>query len=71
MNHIKKFTENLETEVQNSEDRKQRKNSDPVSDRKEIVQSVIDCLVKDQNNHPGYQSFREELEDFLSTFPKE
>ena len=71
MNHIKKFTENLETEVQNSEDRKQRKNSDTVSDRKEIVQSVIDCLVKDQNNHPGYQSFREELEDFLNTFPKE
>ena len=39
--------------------------------RKEIVQKVIDALVKDQNNHPGYQSFREELEDFLSTFPKE
>jgi hypothetical protein len=44
---------------------------DPESYRKEIVQKVIDALLKDQNNHPGYQSFREELEDFLSTFPKE
>ena len=58
MRYVRKFNEKQES-------------IDPERDRKEIVQKVIDSLVKDQNNHPGYQSFREELEDFLNTFPKE
>jgi uncharacterized FlgJ-related protein len=58
MRYVRKFNE-------------QQESIDPERDRKEIVQKVIDSLVKDQNNHPGYQSFREELEDFLNTFPKE
>jgi hypothetical protein len=62
MRHIRPFKENKTDMIERK---------DPESYRKEIVQKVIDALVKDQNNHPGYQSFREELEDFLSTFPKE
>ncbi len=41
------------------------------SDRKAIIQKVIDGIVKDQNNDPGYQTFKEELLIFLSEFPKE
>lgn len=44
---------------------------DTFNERREIVQRIIDGLVKDQNNHPGYKSFKEELEDFLNSFPKE
>ena len=40
-------------------------------ERREIVQKVIDGLVKDLNNDPGYQSFKEELLAFLGEFPKE
>jgi len=42
-----------------------------VDDRKKIVDRVIDGLVKDGNNNPGYQSFKEELLAFLDEFPKE
>jgi len=42
-----------------------------VEDRKQIVDRVIDGLVKDGNNNPGYQSFKEELLAFLDEFPKE
>lgn len=62
MRHIRPFKENKTDMIERK---------DPESYRKEIVQKVIDALLKDQNNHPGYQSFREELEDFLITFPKE
>jgi hypothetical protein len=67
MKHIRNFSknENMDPMIQ------KKTNVNPETERKEIVQKVIDALVKDQNNHPGYQSFREELEDFLSTFPKE
>ncbi len=40
-------------------------------ERREIVQKVIDGLVKDLNNNAGYQSFKEELLAFLAEFPKE
>ena len=59
MIHVRKFNESEEFR------------RDPERGRKEIIQMVMDALTKDQNNHPGYQSFKEELEDFLSTFPKE
>lgn len=67
MNHIRKFNEELSTMNKTPKS----KEVDPETERRELIQKVIDALVKDQNNHPGYQSFREELEDFLSTFPKE
>jgi hypothetical protein len=69
MKHVRKFSENLEeTELSKKTN---LNNDDVVRMRKELVQEVIDGLLKDQNNHPGYQSFKEELLDFLSTFPKE
>jgi len=40
-------------------------------ERKEIVQKVVDGLLKDLNSDPGYQSFKEELLIFLGEFPKE
>lgn len=44
---------------------------DYLKERQEIVQNVIDGLTANLNNHPGYQSFRDELLDFLKGFPKE
>jgi len=53
-------------------DKIERESSDlMVGDRKQIVDRVIDGLVKDGNNNPGYQSFKEELLAFLDEFPKE
>lgn len=76
MKHIKQFNEELGAPLEDVKNSSRSflngpTTTDIVSDRKEITQRVIDCLIKDQNNHAGYQSFREELEDFLSTFPKE
>ena len=42
-----------------------------VEDRKQIVDRVIEGLRKDSINHPGYQSFKDELLSLLSEFPKE
>lgn len=42
-----------------------------VYSRKMIIDKVVDGLMKDLNKAPGYQSFREELLDFLNEFPKE
>lgn len=53
-------------------DTKKRKLSSQEEDeRRDIVQKVIDGLVADLNNNPGYQSFKEELLAFLGEFPKE
>lgn len=41
------------------------------NERKDIIQKVVDGLVADLNNNPGYQSFKEELLSFLGEFPKE
>lgn len=40
-------------------------------ERKELTQKVIDGLVAQFNNKPGYDSFKEELVAFLEGFPKE
>jgi hypothetical protein len=40
-------------------------------ERREITQRVIDGLVNDLNNKPGWLSFKEELLAFLDEFPKE
>jgi hypothetical protein len=42
-----------------------------VKERREITQRVIDGLVNDLNNKPGWLSFKEELLSFLDEFPKE
>jgi len=61
-----KYLPELEAET------KKRITTDKTEDeRREIVQKVIDGLVKDLNNNPGYQSFKEELLAFLNEFPKE
>mgnify|MGYP003334618531 CR=1 FL=1 len=61
-----KYLPELEAET------KKRVSSDKAEEeRREIVQKVIDGLVKDLNNHAGYQSFKEELLAFLNEFPKE
>jgi len=54
-----------------AESKKRKIESSIESERREIVQKVIDGLVADLNNNPGYQSFKEELLAFLSEFPKE
>jgi len=51
--------------------RKSQLSSNIEFERKEIVQKVIDGLVADLNNNPGFQSFKEELLAFLGEFPKE
>jgi hypothetical protein len=51
--------------------KKRQLSSQEEDERKEIVQKVIDGLVADLNNNPGYQSFKEELLTFLGEFPKE
>jgi uncharacterized protein with gpF-like domain len=53
------------------ESSKKRHSSDVEMERTRIVQKVIDGLVADLNNNPGYQSFKEELLSFLDEFPKE
>jgi hypothetical protein len=50
---------------------KKRQSSQEEDERRDIVQKVIDGLVADLNNNPGYQSFKEELLTFLGEFPKE
>jgi hypothetical protein len=45
--------------------------SDVEIERKEIIQKVVDGLLADLSNNPGYQSFKEELLSFLDEFPKE
>lgn len=51
--------------------KKRQLSSKEEDERREIVQRVIDGLVADLNNNPGYQSFKEELLAFLDEFPKE
>ena len=41
------------------------------TEKKEIVQKVIDGLTAQLNNKPGYASFKQELLTFLGEFPKE
>lgn len=53
------------------EKRKRTSQGDPVTERREIVHKVTDFLVKQLNNEPGYESFKEELLAFLNEFPKE
>jgi hypothetical protein len=48
-----------------------KRHSSVEMERTRIVQKVIDGLVADLNNTPGYQSFKEELLSFLDEFPKE
>jgi hypothetical protein len=61
-----KYLPEIETDM-----KKRRIGSSVEGERREIVQKVIDGLVADLNNDPGYQSFKEELLAFLSEFPKE
>jgi len=51
--------------------KKRQLSSQEENERRDIVQKVIDGLVADLNNNPGYQSFKEELLAFLGEFPKE
>ena len=61
-----KFLPEIESDI-----KKRKLSTQEGNERREIVQKVIDGLVADLNNNPGYQSFKEELLAFLGEFPKE
>ena len=71
MKHLRKFEDADYMDMLASQ-KKSRENLENIEiERKEIVQKVIDGLIADLNNNPGYQSFKEELLAFLDEFPKE
>lgn len=59
------------TEKLNKSVRPERKEDIVEKERKEIVQRVIDGLLRDLKNDSGFRSFKEELVMFLDEFPKE
>ena len=54
-----------------SENKNKRSTEDRESERKEIVQVVLDSLIYSNLKKPGFENFEEDIKMFLSEYPLE